>query len=102
MSINKNTDHTGCLIIFNKTHASHICSQIKNLIITVYSLIAIFSQTQIQYQVIRITRNLVPFIQRFQINSSHNVTFFNQFFYQVPANKTSCTCYNNLFHNYKC
>ncbi len=99
MCIDQHAQHAVGLVGFDKTHSSHVGRQVEHFMKTIHGLVAILPEVQVQYQVIRFFRNLVPLVQRLLVHGANHVSFGQEGLYKMPADKSAGPGNNYSFHH---
>jgi glycosyltransferase involved in cell wall biosynthesis len=69
MGVDQDTEHTQGFVILNEPHPSHVCSKVVNELNPRNRLLAGWLVSQVETEVFDVGELLVPFIERFDVNS---------------------------------
>ena len=98
MRINQHAQHAQCLVVLDKSHAAHIGRQIEYSCGSLNRLFAGRYPLEIDGQAVDSGRCLVPLLDGFGVDSSHDLDpVLGQATEQMAANEASCTTHNNAF-----
>ena len=101
VGVDQHGKHAQGLVVFDKSHAAHVCGQVVNRVRLLGGLLAGLLKIQIQDEIFHVVELLIPLVQGLDV---HGTDFFEtlpaQIGNKISADKTAAAIYHNqlIFH----